>query len=231
MPVPEVFAAYIGNQLVDSKFNTISLKDIQGKKDFFIKTIYGECGDGVKYFSNVFEKDLSDLLSMSNSEFIFQERVSQHEEMNRINPKAVNTIRLVTILQNGKPVFYKAILRVGTKRSEECDNTSKGGIACGIDEKGKLMEYGFTKPSFGGRTRIHPDSKVEFSLFDIPFYKESINLALKAHRLFYRVKSIGWDIAITPEGPLFIEGNDNWELQTIQAIYGGQREVLEKLML
>ena len=35
------------------------------------------------------------------------------------------------------------------------------------------------------------------------------------------IYSVGWDIAITENGPLFIEGNDNWELQAIQRTHGG----------
>ncbi|MCK8622032.1 hypothetical protein [Prevotella sp. E13-27] len=34
-------------------------------------------------------------------------------------------------------------------------------------------------------------------------------------------KSIGWDIAITPQGPMVIEGNDRWEITLIQAVHGG----------
>ena len=35
------------------------------------------------------------------------------------------------------------------------------------------------------------------------------------HKHLYNIRSIGWDSAITPEGPVFIEGNDNWEIQSI----------------
>ena len=37
----------------------------------------------------------------------------------------------------------------------------------------------------------------------------------------YRSHSIGWDIAITKDGPMFIEGNDRWEVSMIQAVHGG----------
>lgn len=42
--------------------------------------------------------------------------------------------------------------------------------------------------------------------------KEAIEVVIKAHREFHGIRSIGWDVAITENGPCFIEGNDNWEI-------------------
>jgi hypothetical protein len=42
-------------------------------------------------------------------------------------------------------------------------------------------------------------------------------MSKKLHSFFYGIHSIGWDIAITEDGPVFIEGNDNWEIPTFQA--------------
>ena len=99
-----------------------------------------------------------------------------------------------------------------------------------IHEDGSLARFGFRNPRYGGRTDRHPDTGVVFSEFTVPHYQEAVEMAFRAHRLFYRVRSIGWDIAITEEGPVFIEGNDNWELQTFQAFDGGLREKCRTLL-
>ena len=40
----------------------------------------------------------------------------------------------------------------------------------------------------------------------------------------YRSHSVGWDIAITENGPVFIEGNGLWEISLVQAVHGGMKK-------
>ena len=42
-------------------------------------------------------------------------------------------------------------------------------------------------------------------------------MACEAHKLFYNIETIRWDIAISESGPMFIEGNNNWEISLMQA--------------
>ena len=64
--------------------------------------------------------------------------------------------------------------------------------------------------------------------YHIPYLQESISMAISLHKKFSTVHSIGWDIAITTDGPVFIEGNDNWEISLIQACsYGLKKEMLQ----
>lgn len=55
----------------------------------------------------------------------------------------------------------------------------------------------------------------------MPYWKESLELANCFHEKLSDIHSIGWDIAITKDGPVFIEGNDNWEISLMQACNGG----------
>ena len=48
--------------------------------------------------------------------------------------------------------------------------------------------------------------------------------------MFYGVRSIGWDIAITDSGPCFVEGNDNWEISLNQAADRGLRKAWYEAM-
>lgn len=227
--VPEIFAVMMDGRLFNQDLEPISIETLKNRKDYFLKDIDGECGNGIEHISDFAMLQVY-IERAENKNFILQERVHQHDLMNRLNPNSVNTIRVVTVMKDGFPLFYNAFLRIGSKNSEYCDNTSQGGIAVGIDESGKLTEVGFRKPKYGGRTSIHPDTGIAFHQFRIPYYQDAVEMALTAHRLFYRVKSIGWDIAITPDGPIFIEGNDNWEIQTFQALYGGQRRIIKELL-
>ena len=51
-------------------------------------------------------------------------------------------------------------------------------------------------------------------------YEKGLELCLRAHALLPRLKSIGWDVAFTPQGPVLIEGNDDWEISPAQVVNG-----------
>jgi hypothetical protein len=86
------------------------------------------------------------------------------------------------------------------------------------------------KPQFGTLVSVHPDTGVVFKDFKIPYYEDAVKLVCQAHTFFYNVRSIGWDVAISELGPVIIEGNDNWEITSIQAIYGGKKKELINIM-
>ena len=44
----------------------------------------------------------------------------------------------------------------------------------------------------------------------VPYWREVTELANKAAMLSPENRSVGWDIAITANGPELIEGNHNW---------------------
>jgi hypothetical protein len=44
-----------------------------------------------------------------------------------------------------------------------------------------------------------------------PYFHRAVDLVTALHTYLYGIHSIGWDIEITEEGPVMIEGNDDWE--------------------
>lgn len=199
--------------------------------DFFVKLIDGECGDGI-YRIKVKEGSVlvndkpcvpsKFLEGLQTGSFLVQNSISQNKEMKRLHPTSVNTIRLVTIRDRKSNTIkvFPSILRIGTG-SSFVDNTSQGGLAVGVNlEDGSLKEFGFYKPEFGTKTSVHPDSHIKFSNFRIPFFDIAKDQAILLHSMLPSIHSIGWDIAIGEEGPIFIEGNDNWEINGPQICNG-----------
>jgi hypothetical protein len=62
---------------------------------------------------------------------------------------------------------------------------------------------------------------------EVSYFHSVIEIARNLHSYFYGVQSIGWDITVTPEGPIFIEGNDDWGdvLPDVQRELQGQSSV------
>ncbi len=67
----------------------------------------------------------------------------------------------------------------------------------------------------------HPITKTKFYNFQIPYWDDIKEMTVKAQKIFDHSKSIGWDIAISSEGPIIIEGNLSWGTAGMQAANGG----------
>lgn len=240
---PRIMAYYTNNKLysVEDNFSEISFVELvqQEGKVFFCKEMVGECGAGIfklriengKFYKNDVEIYPTELERfIHNSDYIFQDLVEQHPRMSELYSKSVNTMRMVTVrsLKDGKIYLMPSILRIGANGSF-VDNTSQGGIAVGFNlGTGQLNKYGFHKPQFGLRTETHPDTGIRLSEFYIPFIKEAEKMAIYFHSMLKDIHSIGWDIAIGTDGPVFIEGNDNWEINGPQVgNYGLKKEFEE----
>jgi hypothetical protein len=59
-------------------------------------------------------------------------------------------------------------------------------------------------------------------------YEDVLSAACEAHRYFYEIGAIGWDIAISENGPVFVEGNDNFEISLLQACDGPLKDKWKK---
>ena len=226
-----------GGVFLFTEKKNVSFKDFCSEREgfYFCKILDGECGEGIftlELINNQIKVNGEDIpISKLNDLFtaatyLIQEKVTQHSEMSRLYPGSLNTIRLVTV-KNKRTKEIKVFpsnLRIGAHGSF-VDNGSQGGIAVGVHlESGKLFEYGLQKPPYGTKTKKHPDTGVEFATFVIPFFEEAKRQAIYLHSKLDGISSVGWDIAITERGPLFIEGNDNWELQAIQRTHGGLKK-------
>lgn len=212
---------------------------LSNKGAFFCKPLDGECGGGV--FRLVVSESLAEIdgkgMPKDDAEkwlrerfeqnpYLVQTLVVQHSEICKIYDKAVNTLRLITVYDKkyNKVVPLSAVLRVGAN-GNVVDNWAAGGLAIGVEmETGRLRQYGFYKHGKGTKTVCHPDTGTEFNGFEIPFYSEAVEKAVSLHTHLLPIVVIGWDIAITPYGPLFIEGNDNMEISINQEVNGGLKK-------
>lgn len=198
---------------------------------FFCKPMDGECGvgvfkleitsNGIKINDN--KADVVTFATMlKGPDFLIQRCITQHPTLSKIHSTSINTLRVVTVrsLKDDNIYLLPSIIRIGANGSV-VDNTSQGGIAVGFDlTSGRLNGYGLQKPEFGLRLDTHPNSKIKFSEYTIPFVQEAVAMAKYFHSLL-DLHSIGWDIAIGENGPIFIEGNDNWEINGPQSCNRG----------
>lgn len=193
-----------------------------GRGIYKVKVGYGhaECEDKNFSLSEAFFRD---------GDFIIQKEVCNHKSLSRIYPKSLNTARFITVWseQTKRPELFAQFFRIGAN-GNVVDNWAVGGLLFVLNSDGSIGDVGFFKDpkyahGYGMRVDSHPDTGVSFKGMRVPDYDAGLELALKAHAVLPTVKSIGWDVAFTDDGPLIVEGNDDWEIAPCQILTGGMR--------
>lgn len=205
----ELFAEYMKRGWFDLTKGTKEEFDLwlADKDTVIAKPLDGSSGRGVKKYKREYYGKAEDFYKeLKNAGTgIVEECVIQHDAINKINPSSVNTIRIVTLNGSKKYGIVYAYIRIG-QHGTDMDNVDCGGMACPIDLKtGKI-----TAPAADKKGKVyenHPESGVKFVGFEIPFFAEAKEMCMKASERVPQMKYIAWDVAITNDGPLFIEGN------------------------
>jgi hypothetical protein len=145
--------------------------------------------------------------------YLVQERVEQHPWYRALHPDSLNTFRIITMRTPSGCVEFLSFLRVGSGGSV-VDNHRYGGLVCLVLDRDGCLGPGILPPRLGSETvDCHPDTGMPLAGQVAPHYEEARELAIRLHEML-PLHSVGWDIAIGPEGPLPVEGNDDWGAAT-----------------
>ena len=137
---------------------------------------------------------------------VLEHPLLQHPDMARLHPESVNTMRIVTDNVNGNVTIAYIVVKMGTGGSV-CDNSGQGGILARVDESTGCIRTPATDDYFHVYDK-HPDTGIPLVGYQLPMVQEAIALAKDAAQVFPRMGHVGWDMAITPDGPAIIEGNN-----------------------
>ena len=101
-----------------------------------------------------------------------------------------------------------------------------GTILTSVDmDTGELGPYAFKNFEWHGDNIYirHPDTGFEFAGFIVPHLEAAKDMA-KAAAAFLPFRLVGWDVAITEEGPILVEGNHNFGFWAAQIADGGYKK-------
>lgn len=170
--------------------------------------------------------------------WIVQPLIGVHPELLRVtSPNALSTIRVVTCLVNNEPRICYAILRipVGQNVTDNFTHGESGNILATVDLKSGTLG-GAVGSSDRNWPRIvdfarHPDTQQPIEGFVIPHWDQAREILLRAHHSLPKLKTLGWDLAITNSGPVIVEANGTYDVDIIQVAYrkGIARELLPLL--
>lgn len=180
-----------------------------GQTSFFAKPNHGSRGNGIEKLNvSDFANSRAILDYIREKKLVILEEVlPQHEAMARLHPQSVNTLRIVTDRVRGDDIRVAYIVvKIGTGGGH-CDNSGQGGVICRVDaESGTICSV--ATDDYFHVYETHPDTGVVFRGYPIPMLNEAIDMAKKAALVVPQLRHVGWDVAITPDGPAIIEGNE-----------------------
>lgn len=163
-------------------------------------------------------------------EGVVEQFVKQHPDINKITDASLNTIRVVTISSNTKPVtpdgkkfdIAYAAFRMGGGTAI-VDNFHSGGICAVINKETGEIETDAVD-GMGKVFAVHPMTKTKIKGFKIPFFKEALDMVEKACTEREIEGYLGWDVAISEDGPELIEVNTQPGVVLISTPYAVEKK-------
>ena len=166
--------------------------------------------------------------SFLGKDCLLESYIIQHPMM-EYGVKSVNTIRINTVLDaQGNVHIIKAGLRCGVGNSI-VDNYSVGGIVYPVNTKyGRIEGPGVSK-KIDGKIYVHPATDYFMIGREIPYWEGLREMIKSAAKIIPQIRFVGWDVAITTNGPELIEGNTRPDASLIE--YQGETRGLYRQML
>lgn len=215
IPTPEVFAAFQDGEITWRENGQQSAQDhLKQTGRLVLKPNIGSQGDSVRLLDS-----LEAFKTYSGGNAILTAYVQQDDYAQQIFPGALNTIRAVSVRNDqNEMVLIAAAHRFGTSKSIPVDNTHAGGLVSNIDlATGTIgQSMGAAKGNKLCHHSVHPDTRAPIEGVIVPNWQQIADLVQRLGRAMPYLKFVGWDIAMTKDGPVVIEGNSQASLTSIQ---------------
>ena len=131
--------------------------------------------------------------------------IVQHPALAAFNPGAVHIIRFYSICSPMGAMLFAPVLTVAN--TLPIANGSRDALTAMVDIRTGLVATDAVDQNAVRDYAAHPVTGHVFRGAQIPFWKETIDMMCQAVPMASRISNVGWDIAITPEGPLIVEAN------------------------
>ena len=205
----KLFGKHLGREWLDVReVTTAQLKAFVVKhKLVFLKDPENLGGYGLEKLdgTTITDYEALRLRLLDRRQFLVEQFVTQHPELDRLSPLSVNTLRIITYFDGTEAHVLAHAFKMGN--GADMDNFGQGGIQTTVYEDGLLPYGAFNKE--GDKWTVHPMTGVSIVGFVVPLFNEAIALAKELAAVVPEVPYVGWDIAIGPDAPLVIEGNYN----------------------
>lgn len=199
--------------------------------EFVSKPVNGHFGLGVRTFrregANLFERGREEARKLGRlhrtlmsdprfDAFLLQERVRNCEQIERLcGTRTLQTVRVITLLEGGGVALLAAYSKIvaGDALVDNFRDGSTGNGTSLVDLDGGTLAPALVPRDDGlGMLHLaaHPRTGETIDGFRLPFWVETVQLVRQAAAAFAPSRSLAWDVALTPHGPILVEANALW---------------------
>lgn len=203
------FSQYLGREWIDlSSADAAAFAAFCAGKDRIIaKPVDGDGGKGVDCITLDADTDYKVLYESlrANGQNLCEEYLVQHPVLANIYPGSVNTLRIVTVLDENKQVnITRCLIRFGA--GGVVDNISSGGMAALLDPAtGEIIRPAHDKN--GDSHFVHPVTGSPIVGVTVPMFDKVLAMVKEAALVVPEIRYTAWDVAVCESGPVFIEAN------------------------
>jgi hypothetical protein len=205
-------------------------------EDLFIKPLRGRGGDGAMAWElDAFGRYCSvsaagatgadvprvlcadDLVSLvqqlsAQQPWMIEERLQNHPALADLSPGGTASIRILTGRVDGRSEVLRATFKMPLGSAMVSNVGLNAPVELDTGTLGRASGYGPTEKWF---TR-HPDTDAIIEGRIIPEWQACLSAVEHAHDCVSDVTFIGWDVVLTPRGPVVLEGNWGWDPISLQ---------------
>jgi len=186
---------------VDSRWSlgTASLDGYRSRTDSVI-LLGGEEVDAETFAQQV--------MGFAEKGYLFQERLEPHPEVARLTDPAIGTVRLLTGNLDGKRELLDCAWKIAAV-GKDADNFWRDGnmLAALAPDTGTVIRVASGLAHKSQTHENHPDTDATLTGFTLPFWGQPVALVLQAATVLPDLRLIGWDIALTTDGPVIVEAD------------------------
>lgn len=196
---------------------SVILKPASGSRSVGVHRLDAE--DDLRLNGRVTTPDEVTELVGSLDDYLVVETVVQAAYARAICAETTNTIRVLTLVDpdTDEPFIACAVHRFGTPATAPVDNWSGGGLACACDLDTGILGPGVKSPKLTkGKRRWHshhPDTGAPIEGVQVPHWREVCAGLLSVVSAFPYLTYVGWDVVVTDDGFMVIEGNSNTDVE------------------
>ena len=204
-----LFDRYLGREWFEVEPSTVNeLREFVTKHEVVIgKVPVSNSGYGVSRYEAAEVDDWPAFRTelLEKGQTLLEEYIVQHPALTEVSPHIVNTTRVTTFRDNAGTVHLLSLAQKFGVGKGASDQQAFGGFFTLLDERGESKG-----PGYGSHQHIyanHPDTGKSIVDFRLPMAAEVLALAREASGVVPEIRYIGWDVVVTPSGPIIVEGN------------------------
>lgn len=163
----------------------------------------------------------------NDSAIVLEEVIDQVKELADIHPYSCNGIRITTLRVGNEVHIVYPWFKVGANKGF-VTSAAFGTYDAGIDpDTGIVNTHGYKED--GSWDEIHPLTKIPFKGYEIPCWKDLVELVKKLSFAVPEIRYTGWDMVLTPKGWCVMEANFSGEYMWQMFRQEGFRKEFEEL--